>query len=57
MANTTEMVRKAIHELGADATDKQIRAYLKTNAPEVPQSQLGLVLRRLRESGERSKAQ
>jgi hypothetical protein len=48
------MVRKALRELGPDATDQQVKTYLKANAPQVPQNQIGLVLRRLRESAGRT---
>jgi hypothetical protein len=37
-----------LEELGADAPDVAIKAYLQEKAPSVPQSQIGLALRKIR---------
>lgn len=50
MGRTTTWVRSALEVLGRDATNKEIKAYVQEHAPEVPQGQIGLALRRLRES-------
>lgn len=48
MGGTTDWVRQALQELGSDAPDAVIKAYIRENAPSVPQSQVGLTLRRIR---------
>jgi hypothetical protein len=48
MAGTTAWVRQALQELGPNAPDAAVKAYIREKAPSVPQSQIGLALRRLR---------
>ena len=48
MAGTTEAVRGALKELGFGASDKEVRAFLRKNRPDVPPTQISLTLRRLR---------
>lgn len=48
MAGTTAWVRQALEELGADAPDVEIKAYIREMAPSVPESQIGPALRKIR---------
>jgi hypothetical protein len=48
MGGVTRWVRIALAELGQDAPDADIKAYIREKAPDVPQSQIGLALRKLR---------
>jgi hypothetical protein len=48
MGSTTEWVRRALGELGTDAPDQEIKAYIRGKAPSVPEGQVSLALRRLR---------
>jgi hypothetical protein len=48
MAGATQLVRQALAELGADAPDAEVRAYLREKAPSVPGSYVALALRRIR---------
>jgi hypothetical protein len=48
MSGVTESVRKALDVLGINATDQQVKLYLRENDPTIPQSQISLVLRNLR---------
>ena len=48
MAGTTAWVRQALQELGADAPDVEVKAYVREKAPGVPESQIGLALRKIR---------
>ncbi len=50
MAGTTAWVRQALQELGADAADVAVKAYIRQKAPGVPECQIGLALRKLRGS-------
>ena len=45
----TDSVRKALSTLGANASDQQVKAYIRENDPTVPQAQISLALRKLRE--------
>lgn len=38
----------ALSALGADAADEEIKAYIREHYPDVPQSQIGLTLRKIR---------
>lgn len=48
MAGTTAWVRQALQELGADAPDVEVKAYIREKAPSIPESQIGLALRKVR---------
>lgn len=48
MAGTTAWVRQALQELGANAPDVAVKAYIREKAPSVPENQIGLALRKLR---------
>ena len=48
MAGATDWVRRALAELGPDAPDKEVKAYIRGKAPSVPESQVSLALRKLR---------
>jgi hypothetical protein len=48
MGGATAWVRRALGELGADATDVAVKAYIRKKEPTVPESQIGLALRKLR---------
>ena len=48
MGGTTECVRQALAKLGWDASDEQVKAYIRENAPSVPANHVALALRRLR---------
>jgi hypothetical protein len=50
MAGTTDWVKRALSELGSDAPDVEVKAYIRANAPEVPESYVSLALRKLRGS-------
>jgi hypothetical protein len=44
----TEWVRRALAELGTEASDAEVKAYIRGNAPTVPESQVSLALRKVR---------
>jgi hypothetical protein len=48
MVGTTAWVRQALQGLGADASDVEVKAYIREKAPSVPESQVGLALRKIR---------
>lgn len=48
MSGTTAWVRRALQELGSDAPDVVVKAYIREKAPSVPESQVGPALRKLR---------
>jgi hypothetical protein len=48
MGGPTAWVRQALQELGRDAPDVAIKAYIREKEPSVPESQIGLALRKLR---------
>ena len=48
MGGATAWVRQALGELGADAPDVEVKAYIREKAPTVPESQIGLALRKIR---------
>jgi hypothetical protein len=48
MASVTDWVRRALAALGQGAPDAEVKAYIRKNAPTVPQSQVSLALRRIR---------
>lgn len=48
MRGVTEWVRKALAQLGEDAPDADIKAYIRARASQLPQRQVGLALRKLR---------
>ena len=48
MGGATAWVRRALGELGADATDGAVKAYIRKKESTVPESQIGLALRKLR---------
>lgn len=47
MGNTTAIVRMALSALGADAADKEIKAYIRQHHPEIPLGQISLALRKI----------
>ena len=51
MGGVTDWVRRALGELGLDAPDKDVKAYIAREAPDVPQGQISLALRKLRGRG------
>jgi hypothetical protein len=48
MAGITELVRRALAELGSDGPDADIKAYVRQNDASVPDGHVGLALRKLR---------
>ena len=50
MAGTTDWVRRALAELGPDAPDTEVKAYIRGKDPAVPEGHISLALRRLRGS-------
>jgi hypothetical protein len=48
MAGATDWVRRALAELGPDAPDAEIRAYIREKDPTVPGNYISLALRKLR---------
>ena len=48
MGNTTEWVRRALAELGPDAPDQEVKAYIREKRSGVPEGQVSLALRKLR---------
>jgi hypothetical protein len=45
---TTSWVRQALQELGRDASEVAVKTYIREKEPTVPESQIGLALRKLR---------
>ena len=48
MAGITSLVRRALNELGPEAPDVEVQAYVRAKEPSVPDSQVGLALRKIR---------
>lgn len=48
MGGATTWVRQALRELGEDASDVAVKAYVREKEPTVPESHIGLALRKLR---------
>lgn len=48
MGGATAWVRQALRELGGDASDVAVKAYVREKEPTVPEGHIGLALRRLR---------
>jgi len=48
MGGVTEWVRRALAELGPDAPDAEVKAYIRANNLSLPERQIGLALRKLR---------
>ena len=48
MGSTTKWVRRALTELGSDASDLQVKNYIREKDPSVPESHVSLALRKLR---------
>jgi|GEM_PF-5383420 len=48
MAGATDWVRRALAELGPDAPDTEVKAYIRGKDPSVPESYISLALRKLR---------
>ncbi len=48
MSGATDWVRKALAQLGSDAPDTEVKAYIRENAPTVPEGHVSLALRKLR---------
>ncbi|MBV6495945.1 MAG: hypothetical protein JFAIHJKO_01059 [Pyrinomonadaceae bacterium] len=48
MGSVTNVVRSALVVLGFEAADREVKAYIKKNYTDVPQSQISLALRKIR---------
>src|SRR4051812_23090932 len=48
MGSTTEWVRQALAELGSDATDQELKAYIRGKDPSAPEGHVSLALQKLR---------
>jgi hypothetical protein len=48
MGSTTKWVRRALAELGSDASDQEVKNYIREEDPSIPEGQLSLALRKLR---------
>jgi hypothetical protein len=48
MGSTAKWVRQALADLGADAPDQAVKAYIREKDASVPEGQIALTLRRLR---------
>ena len=48
MGGTTDWVRRALAHLGADAPDKDVKAYIASQDRTVPVAQISLALRKIR---------
>jgi len=48
MGGTTQWVRAALAELGPDAPDAEVKAYILRKDPTVPESRISLALRKIR---------
>ena len=56
MPGVTEWVRRALTELGQDATLEAVTSYIQERDPRVPRSYISLALRKLRLAVERQQA-
>jgi len=54
MGGVTAYVREALSALGGDASPSLVKRWISEKYPVVPQSQVGLALRKLQESARRS---
>jgi hypothetical protein len=48
MGGVTSWVRQALQELGPGAPDTVVKTYIRAREPGVPESQIGLALRKIR---------
>jgi len=48
MAGPTDWVRRALAELGADAPDTDVKAFIRGKDPSIPEGYISLALRKLR---------
>ena len=48
MAGATNWVRRALAELGQDAPDQEVKAYIQSKDTTVPENYISLALRKLR---------
>jgi len=48
MGSTTEVLRRVLAELGSDASDQIMKAYVRDNYPIIPRGHISLALRKLR---------
>jgi|HubBroStandDraft_5_1064220.scaffolds.fasta_scaffold177600_3 hypothetical protein len=48
MRGVTEAVREALAELGLEVPDAEVKAFVRLHEPTIPESQVGLALRKLR---------
>jgi hypothetical protein len=48
MGSATEWVRRALAELGPDAPDQEVKAYIRGKDSSVPEGHVSLALRKLR---------
>jgi hypothetical protein len=55
MAGATDWVRRALAELGPEAPDADVKAYIREKASDVPESYVSLVLGKLRRKEEEEK--
>ena len=48
MTGATDWVRRALAELGPDAPDTEVKAYIRAQEPTVPERYVSLALRKIR---------
>jgi hypothetical protein len=48
MGGVADWVRRALAELGPNAPDRDVKAYISKHAPTVPQGHISLALRKIR---------
>jgi hypothetical protein len=48
MGGATEAVRRALTELGWETPDAQVKSFIRLHDPTIPESHVGLALRKLR---------
>ena len=48
MAGATDWVRRGLAELGPDAPDTEVKAYVRGKDSSIPESHISLALRKLR---------
>jgi hypothetical protein len=48
MGKTTDWVRRAMDALGAEATNQEVKNWIRHHQPEVPEAHVALALRNLR---------
>jgi hypothetical protein len=48
MGSTTKWVRRALAELGSNASDQEVKNYIREEDPSIPEGHVSLALRKLR---------